>query len=197
MLTILSSVVINELQVRTRGTNSSIAFAYCSYAERKTQTLDQLLGSIAQQLLQKLRRIPPDVLGVYENYNSSDPNFSTKAAAFRRIITLAVVCLDQVYIVVDALDECENKIRRGLVALLRNLGRNVHLLYTSRFMRGDEVEQELLDAARIKIRGTDEDVRTYLRERIQSQNNLVHLCAQNQGLSEKIVTSIANKTDGM
>ena len=171
----------------------SIAFLYCSYAERNHQTIEQLLGSLIQQLLRQ-SVIPENIVELYNlhKYSNTQPDLAELSTHLRSVAS----SFAKVYIVVDALDECDetDKTRSSLLIQLRSLEKHVQLFFTSRPL--GEVEC-ICDAAQFRIRAQEDDMRKYLSTKIQQERRLSELCTKNEGLEEEILDKIVAKSDGM
>ncbi|PVH69802.1 hypothetical protein DL98DRAFT_379827, partial [Cadophora sp. DSE1049] len=50
--TILASAIVDKLQTQLSPQKVGLAFAYCNYKERDSQTLANLIASLVQQLVQ-------------------------------------------------------------------------------------------------------------------------------------------------
>jgi hypothetical protein len=96
----------------------------------------------------------------------------------------------QIFIVVDALDECSetNGSWMKLVHALRSLTGPINLMVTSRDL--PSIEQHFREAQRLDIRATDEDVAKYV------QSQLVHYPGL-MNWQDTIVKKIISKVDGM
>ncbi|KAH8802621.1 hypothetical protein F5884DRAFT_846723 [Xylogone sp. PMI_703] len=189
--TVLASVVVDTINKRFPLPEVGIAFLYCVYAERNDQTLDQLLGSIIQQLLLWKGSVPKEVLELYDSHNRSNtrPGLEELSKHLGSIISH----FSKVYIVVDALDECDdiNGTRTSLLKQLQNLDTRVQLLFTSRPL---EIH---LDATRFELTAQEDDMRKYLSAQIKQNSLLVKFCIENKGLEDEIVEGVISKADGM
>ncbi|KAF2194389.1 purine and uridine phosphorylase [Zopfia rhizophila CBS 207.26] len=194
--TVLASVVIDTINKTLASSKVCIAFLYCVYAERNNQTIDQLLGSVIRQLLQQVllqqSAIPEKVLELYNSHRHS--NTRPDVAELSKHLSSMVSLFSKVYIVVDALDECDdnNKTRSSLLAQLQNLDTHVQLFLTSR-----PLEEILLDAVQFKVTAQEDDVRKYLSAQIKQESRLAKLCADNGSLEDEILDKVIAKVDGM
>jgi len=102
----------------------------------------------------------------------------------------------QVYIVIDALDECDevNGTRKTLIEELRNLS-GARVLFTSRYL-GD-IAQMLHDVPHLEVRATDADISCFLRFQIQKEHRLVAFCQQDPTLHDYLIEKIIRQADGM
>jgi len=81
-----------------------------------------------------------------------------------------VTRLGRVYLVIDALDECEPKHRREFLQAVNNLTQmhDIRLLVTSR-PHTQDVAEMFQRHSTLKIEAQTEDIRTYLRQEIDRQ----------------------------
>ncbi len=102
----------------------------------------------------------------------------------------------RVFIIVDALDECEvsNEGRKRFLSELFNLQANaeVNLFATSRFI--PDIKKEFEDSVSLDIRATKDDVLRYLDGHM---SRLPRCVSQNNFLQENIAFGITNAVDGI
>ncbi|KAI9642854.1 hypothetical protein NHQ30_008588 [Ciborinia camelliae] len=191
--TVLTSAIIDNLETRFSTSNVGVAFIYCNYAEKTTIT--EYLASIVQQLVRQRCVIPDYVLELYHKHRSTGTNLSRADAT--HLLQSLTTEFPRLYIVVDALDECEEtkKTRTDLVRELRSLPSNTHILLTSR--RLGDIEEKLSDCPHLEIRARDTDIRTYLEARIDAEKNILKFCKKDPTLRKTIVGKIAEKAHGM
>ncbi len=60
-LTLTRSFAVDHVQETIEGTKAAIAYIYCDYKDKKTQSELALLSSIARQLTEQTSSIPPIV----------------------------------------------------------------------------------------------------------------------------------------
>lgn len=195
ILIALSSAVIDTVGKKLTSSKMGMAFLYCSYAEKIDQTIEELIGSLIQQLLLRQHVIPKDILKFYNSHKRSNtpPDYSELSEHLRSSVSL----FSKVYIIVDALDECDegNKTRRELLAQLQSLDGRVQLFFTSR--RLGDLENLLSGAIQFEIRAQEEDMRKYLSAQIEREDNLVELCKTHEDLRDEMLRKIIAKADGM
>ncbi|EGS22281.1 uncharacterized protein CTHT_0018020 [Thermochaetoides thermophila DSM 1495] len=128
----------------------------------------------------------------YEKYRSQ-PSLNDLEDMFQAI---APLYKDGVYVIVDALDECQvsNSIRSKFIkTLLRLQSReiNLNILATSRSL--PDIEQAFYGHSRLKIIAQREDIERYLRNRMSD------LCsaAKRSELQNEVIIRIADAADGM
>ena len=105
----------------------------------------------------------------------------------------------EVYVAIDALDECIDKngriIWNGLLSKLKCSVSNLRLLYTSRNI--EDIAGILAGSTRIEIRASEADIQAYVRAQLQSAESLLPICEQDAELENKIAQAIASKAEGM
>jgi hypothetical protein len=201
--------VIDTLQKAMTSPDIGLAYIYCNYKEQASQTLDNLLGSIVQQLIRKRNGIPNDVLAV-PNDGFAIPNevfamykfhkaqgSRPSRAEYSKMLHLVANSFSQVYIVIDALDEYDEDsgTRREFISEFTNDAANWQLICTSRDL-GD-IGQIFAKSARLEVRASDEDVRIYLEECIKSEGRLGDFCKKDPTLRNSIIQNISENAKGM
>jgi ankyrin repeat domain-containing protein 50 len=191
------SAVINYIERRFYKDDVGIAFLYCNYKERGIQTAQSLIGSLAQQLVQRYRDIPSDLEILYDNHsrNRQTPTPPT-LPEYRILLKSQLVCCPTTFLVVDALDECDNKTRSELCDQLRNLPKSIHLLITSR--HNPELEDQIQSSTRLEIRASNKDIEMYLEDRIEKKEyRLNRLTQKDPELRPLVINTIRDKSKEM
>jgi hypothetical protein len=105
----------------------------------------------------------------------------------------------EVYVAIDALDECIDKngriIWNVLLKKLTSSISNLRLLYTSRDI-GD-IAGILKRSTRIEIRAREADIRAYVQAQLESEEFLLQICEEDAEIKNKIPQAIASKAEGM
>ena len=192
VLTSLSSVVIETINTTLTSPSIGVAFLYCVYAERGDQTADQLLCSVIQQLVRAQNFILGDIRELYHKHHRS--NIRPDLAEISKTLESVASLFSRVYIVVDALDECNNsnKTRDSLLSCLWKLDVHVQLLFTSR-----PLDETIPKAVQFQVTAQETDMCKYLSGQIQKEPGLAKLCAKHQGLQEEVLDKIITKVGGM
>jgi Cdc6-like AAA superfamily ATPase len=120
--TILTSIVVEELITRFQhDANITVAHLYCNFNRQNEQTYENLLASLLKQLTQGKPSLPESVKLLYAQYKSRN----TRPSVDEISKTLQSVGAEysQVFIVVDALDECKvnNGCQRKLISYIFDL----------------------------------------------------------------------------
>ncbi|KAH7031050.1 uncharacterized protein B0I36DRAFT_349186 [Microdochium trichocladiopsis] len=193
--TILASVVVNDLLERFPPDGSTaICYIYCNFRRTEEQKLDDLLGSLLRQLAQGQVPFPRSVMDLYERHK--DRRTRPSIEEIRTTLHSVTASCSRVFVVVDALDECDvsNSCRRTFVTDLLRLQTQsrVNLLATSRFI--PEITEMFSQGTNKEIRATVDDIDCYLKGCMLS---LPRFVSTNIDLQEKIKEKIINSADGI
>ncbi|KAL8699652.1 MAG: hypothetical protein Q9201_005881 [Fulgogasparrea decipioides] len=154
--------------------NVGFAYFYFDFNDERKQTIDGLLSSILTQLSWQKESLPDGVRKLHDR-SSNGSSRPTRTALFETLFTVAENFQD-VYIVVDALDECQD--RSGVASLfIQIVGRrsdNIHVLATSR--RAHDLESAFQDhhCRSISLQNSliDEDIALHIRSRLSRERRL-------------------------
>ncbi|ESU15233.1 hypothetical protein FGSG_08155 [Fusarium graminearum PH-1] len=194
--TILTSVVIHDIGQRLRSDGSiGIAYIYCNYRNQDDQKADKILASLVKQLAERQAIFPKVIQDLYDRHkrNKTWPLIGEISEALQSLIKIH----DRVYIIIDALDECQTSggIRSQLLKQLVDLKENfeTNLFMTSRYM--PDIEETLHgEMMQLEVRACEEDVGNYLDSRLTSLSELVK---KNNDLRDEIRAKIIKAVDGM
>ena len=182
-LTGTSSLVVDHLFREQRQHKNSldmgIAVVYLKYNDPE-QTLNTILGSLLQQLAQSQQALPTSLRHLYEGY--SDPNNPPTLEDISKATQTIIGAYEEVFFVIDALDECSDEIRWGLMDKLRDFGSTIHLLVTSRFQHS--IDEELEDFARLEIKANRTDIELFIDQQIQKNRSLRRVIENKPSLRE-------------
>jgi hypothetical protein len=193
--TIMASIVVDHLYTKYQNDdNIGIAYLYCNFRRKQEQKPTNLLASLLKQLTQRLPSIPESVKSLYESHNDkrTRPSFDEISKELRSV----VVNYSKVFIVIDALDECQvsdGSHKRFLSEIFNlQIKTGLNLFTTSRFI--PEIKKEFKGSVSLEIRASEEDVRRYLNRYISQLPSFV---LSSPDLQEEIKTKILKAVDGM
>ena len=193
--TILTSIVVEELTTRfSNDPTIGIAYIYCNFRRQDEQKIDNLLASLLKQLAESQLSLPATVKELYDRHKTkrTRPPLDEISRSLEAVTKLYT----RVFIIVDALDECQvsNGSRQRFLSGLSNLQAKcgANLFATSRPI--SSIEKELEGNAKLEIRATEEDVRRYLEGYIFRLPGFV---VRSLELQEEIKTAIVKAVDGM
>lgn len=191
--TTITAIVIDYLQSKFRNDQSTgIAYIYCDFRRQDEQSAIQLLSSLVKQLAQGLASFPATVKKLYEHLkNSRRPTMEEISAVLHSVAANYA----KVFIVVDALDECQSGgVRTRLLREAFNLQTktDTNIFATSR--NNPEINKRFEGGITLKVRATDEDVERYLEDKVLA---LPPFVSNNPELCREIKTKIVERVDGM
>ncbi|KAI9745907.1 MAG: hypothetical protein M1818_000588 [Claussenomyces sp. TS43310] len=186
--TILTSIVIDYLNAHFVNDESiGIAYLYCNYKRKDEQKSNDLLANLLKQLANSRSSLPESVkmLCTRSSLDQVSNTLHSVAALYSKV-----------FIVVDALDECQTSdgCRTKVLAELFNLQakHGANIFATSRFV--PEVTTKFSQSMSIEIRASDTDVQRYLEGHM---GQLPPFVQQDQQLQDFIKTKISDAVDGM
>ena len=161
--TILTAIVIDELTTQfSDDPTIGIAYMYCNFRRQDEQKINDLLASLLKQLAETQLSLPSTVKELYNRHKTkrTRPSFDEISKSLQAITAL----YSRVFIIVDALDECQvsNSCRQRFLLEMFNLQANhgVNLYATSRFI--PEITTKFQANISLEIRVSKEDIGRYL-----------------------------------
>ena len=192
-----SSTIIHHLCGEVKKPHTGVCYFYCDFRDPEKQKSKTLVCSLISQLCCSLGEIPSSLKSAYAKYDrSSQPTFQDLIAAFEGLLEDFL----QVYVVLDALDECSSsewpQISKFLVAITGDECKNLHFLCTSRQEQYVEQTLKSLDITRMYLHGqnVDKDIVSYVRQIVKERD-----CFKRWGeaRTEAIILQLAEKAHGM
>ncbi|OKL57360.1 hypothetical protein UA08_07438 [Talaromyces atroroseus] len=199
--TILSSAILKDL---LDTLPFQPLYFYFDFNDTGKQTFDSMLRSLINQLCCKCEDTwkPLDLLFSSHQDGRVHPSYES----LRKVLLEVIGQVEQVWIVLDAVDECSTRSgppTEGLLSWMRDLTsqqKNVHLLVTSRpeqDIKSEIVEWASLDnIVPIRGDGIDDDIRAYVHTRVREDKGLKRWRTQ-PDVQEEIEHRLMEKADGM
>jgi hypothetical protein len=100
----ISSTIIEHLKEHCEKSGSSLAYFYFDFNDTEKQKVSNLVSSLLTQLCHKLDNLPEQLKELYKRCN-----YGQQKAAIRDLgamLSLTLKNLKDVFVVIDALDEC-------------------------------------------------------------------------------------------
>lgn len=192
--TTLAAIVIDHLCNTIRSEDIGIIYIYCNYKMQLQQTLVNMFASLLKQLLQQQGVVYDDLKTLYRRHVKSETR-PTLDELFTMLQSEMNRC-SQVFVVIDALDECpaENRVRQDLLSKLYALqtSHNIHLMVTSRPL--PDITQQFQSSLQLEIRAREEDISQYLAGQM---HRLAGCVMRSNDLQEIVKKSILKAVDGM
>jgi len=135
--TVLSSIVVHHLWEMSKTDNIIVLCMYLDYNDSRQQTLENLFGSLARQLFQDHHPSTFPSADVAKLMNGIWKDASRpKLKDIISVLRSEIQKFQRVYLIVDALDECDETTRHGLELQLKELqSSNLSVIVTSRCLR--------------------------------------------------------------
>ena len=193
--TILTSIVIDEITTRYGNDEAfGIAYVYCNFRRKHEQRAEDLLASLLKQLVQGRPSLPESVKILYEKHKEqqSRPLFDEISRAFQSVAAL----YSRVFIIVDALDECQatNGYRVQFLSEIFNLQIKCRVNFFATSRPISEITEKFKGSMLLEIQATDEDVRRYMDGHI---SHLPSFVRRSPDLQEEMKTTIVKAVNGM
>jgi Cdc6-like AAA superfamily ATPase len=189
--TILSSTVIEHLS-RSKHPSSALLYYYFDFTVVEKQNFDNAVRTLIGQIYNQMPSLQGFLDALYASCESGKRQPSDDA--LRRILQTMIQQAGEVWIVLDALDECQRREEFpdvGLLSWIKDLHKchsNIHLLVTSRpeqdikraierwagseniiQVQSDLVESDIQDYIHARVRGDGELKRWQSRPNVQSE----------------------------
>jgi Cdc6-like AAA superfamily ATPase len=193
--TIIAAIVVDHLLTSFKDDLATgIAYLYCNFGRQREQKAEDLLASLLKQLSMRQSPLPGSVKDLYDHHKVTRTRPSVDEIL--RILQSVVTTYSRVFIIIDALDECQvsngcrTRFLSELFALQARHGANI--LATSRLI--PDIVDQFKSSMLLEIRANRADVERYLEGHMRQLPSIVH---QNTQLREEIKTRISEAVDGM
>ncbi|KAI1595475.1 ankyrin repeat domain containing protein [Pyrenophora tritici-repentis] len=190
--TMMAAIAIDHLLNTMQHSTHGVAYVYCNYKAQKKQDVCTMLTAIMKQLV--LGR--PSAIEHIDRLHQNHAERGTKPSLdeITNVLRDVLAQYPYVYVVIDALDECQIATRRQFLAKLKDLqaGRDVRLMVTARFI--PDIEDAFRAALKLEVRASRDDVKRF----IAGQTYRLPTCIQRSAALQDIVQEkILNAVDGM
>ncbi|KAF9780340.1 hypothetical protein IL306_000625 [Fusarium sp. DS 682] len=193
--TILTSIVVGDLGTRfSKDPTVGLAYIYCNFQRQNEQKVESLLANLLKQVAERQFSPPESLKALYDQHKHerTHPSFDEVSSTFQSVVAIHA----RVFVVVDAVDECQasDRCRAKFLSELFNIQARygINLLVTSRFI--PEIVDRFRDAVTLEIRANNEDVERYIEGHWEQLPSFVQ---RNRPIQEEIKAGISNAVDGM
>jgi len=184
-----SSLVIDKLCDQAREEDLAVAWLYCDYKAQQEQTLINLMGAILKRLVGS--EIPEDIRKAFKEGRRP------LLADLMRMLRVAIAKLPQVFICIDALDECLPKDLPPILESLRDIVREspgTRIFLTGRRHIDGTIQKYFVKVVVIPISPNKDDMRKYVEMRLDRDEVPE---AMDNSLRAEIVGVILDKMSNM
>ncbi|KAF6232153.1 hypothetical protein HO173_009536 [Letharia columbiana] len=191
---LLRSIVVDYLEQEHRREKTGVAYVFCMH-NGANQTASNYLGSSLRQLARQNAAILEDIKSCHRHHTRYETRPSLDE--FAKLLRLQVEKFDEVFIVIDALDECpeHDQVRKSFLAEVRALLPKVSLMVTSRDV--PSIENMFKHDIRLEIRARDQDIRGFIKSQMEQRDGLVELLEGHSDVQSTIIATVLEKTNGM
>ena len=205
-----SSTIIEDMILRLREQqNTAILYHYFDFGNKISSSAESLLRSLMAQLV-KQTSILPKALDHLRRQDFIDTRYGTREQMHAESVTqpslleLSTILydsleeLDHVYIILDALDECDE--REKLLFIVKQLfyskAGKIHVLVTSRSDTHLEEHLTPMITARLLVESSliEPDIRSYIQEQLHDNPKLRRWP---QKVQERIEAALLTGAQGM
>ena len=192
----ISSLVIDSLYDRAAEENIAVAGLYCDFLSQQEQTVTNIMGAVLKQIVRR-EGIPDYLREAFEKGQKEHGGRGLRLAELMGMLKTAIASLLQVFICLDALDECPPKYLPELLESLRDILREsprTKIFLTGRPHAGEDVKRYFSKAVVIPINPKPDDIRNYVEMRLDRDPEPE---AMNKDLRAHIVRVILEKISDM
>lgn len=193
-LTSSRSVIIDHLEKFSQSPRRRVLYIYFDYNQQLEQTPHKILQTLLRQLLATFAELPLEAEDLHEAILGGKdlPGW----ADLRRLFIQLCQGRPEIFVVFDALDECDEYTNRKKVTeLLQDIMQaGVYLLVTSR-PYPEDIYDLLGDCRQVLVEASDADIKSYVENEIAQSVFLSKKVGED--VREQIVRSILEKSQGM
>ncbi|KAI2625656.1 ankyrin [Hypoxylon sp. NC1633] len=196
--TVMVSTIIEHLREKIKGdVRSNLAFVYCDYRQRQDQKAWILLGNLWAQLFRRRRPSITEVDQIFGEMMARRDIRPTRTQIINMIRDeLTTGNLGRTYIVVDALDECNDENERNtFIDSLHGLQPRVNVLVTSRTTCHED--GTLNDVRSFRLIPTSEDMGVYISARLRREKKMSNNLKRRPELEDEIRRVVVKRANGM
>lgn len=173
-----------------------IAYIYLNFRRKDDQKTENIFSSILKQLAQNQHSLHSNMKSLYDRHATKFTRPTSDEIC--EVLESVISVYSRVFIVIDALDECEASGggREQFLAKLFGLQAITHgsisIFATSRLI--PEIMDKFSNSLILKINASKDDISKYIDGHFSTLPSFV---ARNINLQSRIKTSIINAVDGM
>ncbi|KAL6833536.1 ankyrin repeat-containing domain protein [Trichoderma sp. SZMC 28015] len=190
--TIITAIIVNYLLANCQNDpHVGIAYIYCNFRQQDEQTAEKLLTNLLKQLAQAQSSLPKIVKELYDKHEKrrTRPSLDEITATLHSM----TAAYARTFIIIDALDECQDLSRLRLLDEIFNLQAKTgaNIFATSRI--NDTIRRRFDGSATVEISADERDVLAYL----DGQMSLRRSDIINDDIQDKIRTGVLKAAGGM
>ncbi len=186
---------------RALDEKTAICFAYYNYRTPELQDPSNIAAALAKQLCCKYEAIPQWLLRY--KHDSRSPSTASSPETFVKLAS--EMNLKEVYIVIDALDECPEQERPRFIALITKIISDLpcaKVFVTSR--REGDIERAFTESKmptiQVQTQSVAADIESFVRSEVKRLRSGYHgkkLFLSSDALEGKVIQTLTEKAEGM
>ncbi|KAL8715136.1 MAG: hypothetical protein Q9220_001093 [cf. Caloplaca sp. 1 TL-2023] len=183
---------------KQRSSNGNVLWCYgiqgsgkSVLADEKSHSIEHVTASLLKQILSAQASIPPAISTLYQKFSKQQ-----RAPPQQDLMhALSAMCCGhrRVFIVVDALDECESKHRREFLKLLDELKETVNIFITSR-PHIDDLAKIFEPLFLVEVKAHDSDLWKYIAQEIECSEAHDEI---DSAFKEEIIEKVISRAQSM
>ena len=188
--------MIDSLCDRSKKENITVACLYYDFLSQQEQTIANMMGAVMKQLVGG-GDLPENVREAFQEGKKEIGGRELRLADLTRMLRIVIASLPQVFICIDALDECLPKDLPKLLESLRDIVRetpSTRIFLTARSHVKEDIQRYFAKAVVLPISPNTVDIRNYLEMRLDRD---VEPEAMDNDLRVDIESGILNKMSDM
>jgi len=194
----ISSLVIDTLSDQVVGKNEAVFYLYFDFPAQDEQTPTNMLGGLLKQIVARLAKVPEEVSKAFRQFKENTGGSGLRLPDILILLQKVLNSFDQIFICIDALDECLTKHRPEFLRSLRCLiqgSPGTRLFFTGRpQIRAGIIKCTSENAATVSIVPSTEDIKAYLSQKLGGD---LYPEAMSSDLKEDIMKTIPERTSEM
>jgi len=165
----ISSLVVDDLLDGPCEEDIAIAMFYCDFHNQQKQTTANIIGAILKQLLVR-GGVLEDVRSAFRKEKAEVGGRGLRLPDMVRMLKQAIAALPQVFICIDALDECIPKHLLELLGLLKDIlqeSPRMRIFFTGRPQMEAEITKHFITGVIVSISPKTHDIERYLEKKLE------------------------------
>lgn len=171
-----------------------MAYIYFNYKEEDKQKSTDVFANIVKQLACQINTLPREVKEKLENLRK--PHEKPALDDLKEILISIIGSFTRVFIIFDALDECNPRSRLDLLPIFHHMGENgINLFLTSREYPED-IQESFSKLTKIKLWARDGDIASYITQKINDYPRVWRL-VEKGNYQKMVISQITECAHGM
>ena len=179
-----------------RDAKDGIGYVFFDNESREEQTTTNMVRALTCQLIQDSKYVSPNAWKVYERHHSGGS--SATLEDYHAILFAQIQEYQRVYLVIDAVDECEVETRLELfdtLLRLREAPPQIHVLVSSRNV--DSTFAKLGNSFHFVLKARTDDLAKFVEEQVNHKAHLHRFILNHSDLIEITKNELTERADEM